>query len=950
MSWMRVMRVCGTFYFTGGFMAQYDGAIRIVTKITTKDAKESLSSLEYTIKKSAKEIDSLRSKMDVLKNQKIPTKEWKDLEKELSDSKNNLEKLIARQTEWENLGVTSGGAWDSLNEEIAKASDKVDLIKEKMQALTNAGKAFTLGKDAAEYKSYEKQIGYEEKAIAETGRHYKALLRTKDGYEKLKKVATSALQKIGSTAKKAAIAPFKMLGNTAKNAFSNIGKSAKKSSGPLSTLGSRFKGLALSLLIFNQISKAFNAMVSGMREGFSNLANENASFKNQVNGLKASLLTLKNSFAGAFAPIVQIAIPYIQQLIGWLTSAISAVGQFIAALTGRKTYIKAVKQTAGAFEDAAGAANDAKEAAEGYLSPLDEINKYSDGKDNGAGAGGGGGAGGAGQMFEEVPIESKFQNFVDKLKSFIKSEDWEDLGAFMASGINKGLQKIYDVINWDNVGPRITYFVNAFTRTFNSLVDNIDWDLLGRTIGAGINTIVNTLNLLIEGIDWINLGKSFAFGIMGIVSEVNWVNLGNLIGNKFMIAWKTFYGFVTNLDYAEIGLALANMVNGAIEKIDLGLIMASLSTFVIGLLEALSTAIQNTDWSAVGQQIADALRAIDWLGIASGLFDVGLQLINGLLEAFGELPLPVQIAAAAIGGFLAAFTITSVITGFIGAIQGVIEVIGGVVSVLGGPLTIAIVAIIAIGALLIANWDKIAAKAKEVWDFVKQKFQEFDTWLQNVFTHDWTKEFGIIGGVLNGFLKSVGDSWDAFKQMFNGIITFVKGVFSGNWRMAWEGVMQIFKGIWGGMAAILKAPINGMIGLINGMINAIVSGLNSAIRAFNRIRIPSWVPGIGGRGINISTISAPRIPYLATGTVVPPNREFMAVLGDNKREPEVVSPISTMKQAVKDAMSEMGGAGNSGTIIIKQYLDGKQIYETVINNGKVQQMSTGNNPFALGTT
>ena len=235
-------------------MAQYDGAIRIVTKITTKDAKESLHSLEYTIKKSAKEIDSLRGKMDALKNQKIPTKEWKDLEKELSDAQSNLEKLIAKQTEWESLGVTSGGAWDSLNEEIANASDKVDLIKEKMQSLTDAGKNFTLGKDTEEYKSYEKQIGYEEKAIAEAGRHYKSLVRTKDGYEKLKKTATSALQKIGSTAKKAAIAPLKMLGNVAKNAFFNIGKSSKKSGGMLSNFGSRFKSLALSLLIFNQIT------------------------------------------------------------------------------------------------------------------------------------------------------------------------------------------------------------------------------------------------------------------------------------------------------------------------------------------------------------------------------------------------------------------------------------------------------------------------------------------------------------------------------------------------------------------------------------------------------------------------------------------------------------------------------------------------------------------------
>ena len=76
-------------------------------------------------------------------------------------------------------------------------------------------------------------------------------------------------------------------------------------------------------------------------------------------------------------------------------------------------------------------------------------------------------------MFREVPIASSIKGIADKIRKLIKDEDWEGLGAYIASGINKGLQKIYDAINWNNIGPKITYFVNAFTRTFNSLVDHI---------------------------------------------------------------------------------------------------------------------------------------------------------------------------------------------------------------------------------------------------------------------------------------------------------------------------------------------------------------------------------------------------------------------------------------------------------------------------------------------
>ena len=178
--------------------------------------------------------------------------------------------------------------------------------------------------------------------------------------------------------------------------------------------------------------------------------------------------------------------------------------------------------------------------------------------DSGSGSSGGHTGPSASDMFEEVPIESSLKGIADKIKKLIKEEDWEGLGSYMADGINTGLQKVYDAINWNNVGPKITPFITGFTTTFNSLVDNINWILMGNTVGAGINTIINALNLAITGIDWYNLGKKFAKGIKGIVNEVNWNNLGQLIGNKFMIAWKVFKLFVEDLTYKKIGNSVAN--------------------------------------------------------------------------------------------------------------------------------------------------------------------------------------------------------------------------------------------------------------------------------------------------------------------------------------------------------------------------------------------------------
>lgn len=952
-------------------MAQYDGSIRINTKITTKEASAQLMTLENRIKKTADKVSALRSKMDSLKSAKIPTQEYSNLDKELGVITEQYDKLAERQYKFLSTGGKEGSStYKRMEYDLDALDKKQDEIIAKMKALKASGKAFTLGGDTEEFTKLGQQLKYAEGDLsALTQKHDELTQKQKtssSGYQKLGKTAKIVFSSVGNTVKKSAISSFKFLGKEIKKATSymlGFGKSAKKSGGLLSTIGSRFKGLALSLLLFNQISKAFNSMIAGIKKGIGNLAQISSPVNSAVSSLVSSLAQLKNSLATAFAPILTKIAPILTSFINLLSKAATYVGMFIAALTGQKTFTKAVtiqEDYAASLGKTSSAAKDAAKAIKGYLSPLDEINKM-ESPDTSVDSGGG--AGGAGinptDMFETVPIENSISDMVQKIKDIIHKEDWEGLGSYIASGLNSGLQKIYDVINWDNVGPQITYFITAFTAAFNSLVNNFEWDTLGKTIGTGINTIVNTLNLLITGINWIGLGKSFATGIMGIVNEVNWTNLGNLIGSKFMIAWDTFYGFVTSLNFEEIGLALADAINGAIQKINLGMIVESLSTFVVGILNALSTAIENTDWSSVGQQIADALRAIDWMGIASGLFDVGLQLINGLLEAFGELPLPVQIAAAAIGGFLAALAITSAITTFIGAIQGVISVFGSLLA--SNPIGLIIAAIgalIAIIVLAITHWDDIKEAIQSFWDKCVEIFSGIGQWfaekfemIKNAVSSAWEFIKSLTSNIWNGIKNGISSVIEGIKNGISSALNAIKSIWDRVWTGLKNTVTNIFNGIWN----FIKGIINGIIGGIEGMANGVIGGINFVIRALNKLHfdIPDWVPGLGGKGFgfNIPELSKVSIPRLATGTVVPPNREFMAVLGDNKREPEVVSPLSTMKQAVLEAIAEAGGMGEKEiTIKIPVYISDKQVYESVVKYGKVRQMATGKNEFMLGTT
>lgn len=154
------------------------------------------------------------------------------------------------------------------------------------------------------------------------------------------------------------------------------------------------------------------------------------------------------------------------------------------------------------------------------------------------------------------------------------------------------------------------------------------------------------------------------------------------------------------------------------------------------------------------------------------------------------------------------------------------------------------------------------------------------------------------------------------ENILGGIIQFIKGVFAGDLEGALEGLKKTVKGV-----------VNGVLIIVESFVNLIIKGLNWLIGKINTIKfdVPDWVPLIGGKrlGFNIKTIGNLTLPRLAQGTVVPPNREFLAVLGDNKQETEVVSPVSTIKQAVLDALRESGGSGQ--TMEVKLYLDGKQI-------------------------
>lgn len=652
------------------------------TGLASEESAKALQKLNAEITGTETSVESLNTDLgqttqlqDEISNSNIKTTAYQILEDSLQRLDTQFEQVATAQQEIfaRNQSATSSPAFlalESAAEKLGRQYDELLAKKKQLDSGTTTAQPTekvrttpitgNYAKTASEES--EKALNALNKEISKTDAKERSLVNTNSrlgsSFKNVSQSADSAKTKTGGIS-----SVFSRMGGVVSGLGKRLGGLAQNfTSTTNSANNARFsigRMVGMSILystVFGMISK----VNSGIMTGINNLAQYSSATNASISSMMSALTQLQNSLATAFAPILSVVAPILTAFMNMLSKAITYVGMFIAALTGQKSFTRAkavqedyaaslnktssgANKAAKATKNNANATKKANKEIQTYLSGLDEVRQYQKEKDNDTpssstpSAGGGGGGGGytgpsIGDMFEKVPIESSIADIAKKIKDLIKKEDWEGLGAYIASGINKGLQKIYDAINWNNVGPKITYFVNAFTRTFNSLVDHIDWDLLGRTIGAGINTIVNTLNLLIEGIDWKNLGAKIGIGINGMFNEVDWSNVGRLFANRINIPFQMLAGTVNTLKWDTIGKSIGQGLNGAIAQLDVNSIGTSLSGLALGILTTLDNALTTTDWSQLGTKLSALLTSIDWVGIFVNAISVAGKAITALTQ------------------------------------------------------------------------------------------------------------------------------------------------------------------------------------------------------------------------------------------------------------------------------------------------------------------------------
>ena len=584
-----------------------------------------------------------------------------------------------------------------------------------------------------------------------------------------------------------------------------ISKDMDKMSKKVSAFGSRLKSIVMGAFIFNGISAGLRELTSY----FGSVLKTNQAFTAELSKLKGALLT-------AFQPIYNAVAPALTQLIRLLTSAVLAVAQFFAAISGTSLEAnaeaaKGLYEQANALDSVGGAAKKASKAMAGF----DEINTL---QDSNASGGGAGSSGATAPDFSLGDWSSASGNLTETIKIIVSTLSGLSLGKFIADLMTANIKA-------------------------ETLKDAIS--LLGKKtkITLGVTLAIVGLTLEIDGI------------IGAITDGLGQIDFSNiLLGTSGLTAGGAMIGSFFG----------SSILGGAI-----GGILGGIPAFITGIYDAI-------------------VNGINWL--------------NGIL-----IPVGSTAAGTAIGAIIGVAT---------GAVVGPW---GALIGLIVGLVTDLII-------LLIQNWDEFWAwMGQFLWNSLTQIGDFFyGIWLglENFgtqFIGFWTG-LGLwlydnvilpIGsfftGLWNGLVEGAVGAWEGIMWVFSSVGGFFTGVFN-TVKDAILGVFskggEIFVGIGEGILSVFKTVVNALITGVNFVISKPFEGLNGILGTIQGIDIVGLKPF----GWLSWRAPVPQIPYLAQGAVLPPNKPFMAVVGDQRHGTNVEAPLATIQEAVALVMADqMGG-------------------------------------------
>ncbi len=668
---------------------------------------------------------------------------------------------------------------------------------------------------------------------------------------------------------------FEKMRKSAQKSFSAVSNGTKKSSSLLSTFSSRFKGLALSLLIFNQISKAFNAMVAGMKKGFENLSGYSNSYASSIQSMKNAMSTLGNQFAAAFAPIVQAVIPWLNSLIGVLTTAMTYVSQFMAVLGGKSTFTKA-KKVQDSYNKSLGGTAAAADKARGALAKFDDLDVLEK-KDETSGGGGGGGVEDTGaDMFEEVPVDTEVLSFWQRVQEAIKPVidyaqqlkdifsrgffdglgDWEYRWESIKSSISSIKESLMNIFtdpavlaSADSWAQSVAYMLGSVTGSVASIGLTIATNLIG-----GIETYLEQNKERIKGhlVEMFDIGADINETLSGLFTSISYVFeafsgetaqqlTANLIG-MFVNAFMGVQEIVLKLSRDILNTIISPFVDNKEE------FRTALEGF-LGILEEVTGTIKETIDHTFDKlnEVYDEHFKPFFDAVAEGLSEI----TESFLKFWNENVQPILDKLAK--------KFDEVMS------QHIQPMIDKAIELLGGFMD-----------LLTVLWETVMVPL-----------------VQWIIDNILPVILPIFQGLYEGILEIVGyisDIISGLIQTFQGIIDFLIGVFTGDWDRAWNGVSNI---------------ITGWMNTIKAFIDTVMATIKTIFVTVLNIISATWTSIFTAIGAFVNTITT-AIVNTITGFMSSAKEGISKVLGDIKNTWDTI--WTGMKDNVSNIFSEMWSA------------------------------------------
>lgn len=687
------------------------------------------------------------------------------------------------------------------------------------------------------------------------------------------------------------------------------------------------------------------------------------SWANQVRVMQLQLQSLKATVGQGLINIFTPVLKVINVLLGKLATLANAFKSFTELITGKKSSgqtsgsgagltgdASGVQDTADAYgqaadnagkladstEDVADATKDAAKAAKGYLSPLDEINRYSTQdtsstasktpSTSGSGSGGGG-----------TSLPSAVSN-VDYGK-VAEGETALDKISKSAEKLAKLLKKLWKPFQdaWKKEGKNTIEAAQLALSGIAKLAKSVGRSLV-EVWTNGTGTTMLTAMLRIAQ----NVLKTIGNIASGFADAWNKNNVGTQIIQNIADALVVVMQFVeriaadtatwaANLDFYPLLESISNLtsafapilesIGNVLEWIYNNIVLPMLKWVIeVGLPTVINLVSKVATFLADHQSIVEAFGAALIGAFAAakiaGLASIIIKNVSGI--------------AMAAKGLISLMTGTG---GIMGGIKAIATAIGP-----GGVFVLAVGACIAIGVLLYKNWDKIKEMAGKVWDWISNKTRRFVEDIGNKLRGLATKMTTIWGNIK----ASAHQKWNAIWSTVSGFAERIKNAIVDKFTSAKNTVVDVFNG----MRDAIRSVLNNIISVVNGAIskvNGVVSAIESAF-SFGPWKVPTPF-GSKTIGFKATFPRVPTVPYLAKGAVIPPRSEFLAVLGDQKQGNNIETPEALLRKIVREETA--GRQAGGGSYRFTAQINRRTLFDEMMKEAQIRRDTSGRNPFEM---